>query len=564
MTAARSRRRTDSAVAASSRFATTIPSIMSSATASGSAAPQLDRDHRPVAHAPDRPGRARPTGRAAERGHLEPRLTALGREEPRHGRKSGRRHPLHPCTLPRGCDTALPEWPGLEDAPMRTTVRWRSPHDREIVRLALPAFGALIAEPLYLLADTAIVGHLGTRPLGGIAIAAIVLTATFGIFNFLAYTTTGDGGPPRRRGRRARRRGARDRRHLARGRPRAGPHGRRACSRSRSSPSVMGASDAVRPYAAEYLRISLLGAPFVLVALACAGYLRGAQDTRTTLLVAVGANVANLAIELVLVYGFDTGIAGSAWGTVVAQVGRGAGLRRDRARPGRGPARPASRRAPRASGPRRSSAASSWSAPGRCSRALLATTAVASRISDTALASHQIAFQIWAFLALDARRDRDRRAGARRPVPRRRRRPGRAHRGPPHARARRRRGDRDRRRSSPLTRPWLVVPFTTDTVGPGPRRAGPAGSSRSSSRWRRRCSCSTASSSARATPGTWRSRWWRPRSSTPGCSRSRSRPVPDCSGSGRRSRSGSACGGSGSFLRYRSDRWIVTGTVRTP
>src|SRR3954467_1505523 len=67
----------------------------------------------------------------------------------------------------------------------------RSPHDREILRLALPAFGALIAEPLYLLADTAIVGHLGTRQLGGIAIAAIVLTATFGIFNFLAYTTTG-------------------------------------------------------------------------------------------------------------------------------------------------------------------------------------------------------------------------------------------------------------------------------------------------------------------------------------------------------------------------------------
>ena len=67
----------------------------------------------------------------------------------------------------------------------------RRGHDREIVRLALPAFGALIAEPLYLLADTAIVGHLGTHQLGGIAIAAIVLTATFGIFNFLAYTTTG-------------------------------------------------------------------------------------------------------------------------------------------------------------------------------------------------------------------------------------------------------------------------------------------------------------------------------------------------------------------------------------
>ena len=46
-----------------------------------------------------------------------------------------------------------------------------SPHDREIVRLALPAFGALAAEPLYVLADTAIVGHLGTRPLGGLGVA---------------------------------------------------------------------------------------------------------------------------------------------------------------------------------------------------------------------------------------------------------------------------------------------------------------------------------------------------------------------------------------------------------
>src|SRR5947199_8300631 len=67
----------------------------------------------------------------------------------------------------------------------------RSPHDREIVRLALPAFGALAAEPLYILVDTAIVGHLGTNPLAGLAVAGTVLTATFAIFNFLAYSTTG-------------------------------------------------------------------------------------------------------------------------------------------------------------------------------------------------------------------------------------------------------------------------------------------------------------------------------------------------------------------------------------
>src|SRR3954468_5084406 len=69
--------------------------------------------------------------------------------------------------------------------------RWRSPYDREILRLAVPALGALIAEPLYVLADTAIVGHLGTRQLAGLAVSGVVLTAAFAIFNFLAYSTTG-------------------------------------------------------------------------------------------------------------------------------------------------------------------------------------------------------------------------------------------------------------------------------------------------------------------------------------------------------------------------------------
>src|ERR1043165_10238186 len=63
--------------------------------------------------------------------------------------------------------------------------------DREIVRLALPAFGALIAEPLYVLADTAVVGHLGTPQLGGLAVASSVLLTGYAVFIFLAYGTTG-------------------------------------------------------------------------------------------------------------------------------------------------------------------------------------------------------------------------------------------------------------------------------------------------------------------------------------------------------------------------------------
>ena len=280
----------------------------------------------------------------------------------------------------------------------RTGVVVRSPHDREIVRLALPAFGALIAEPLYLLADTAIVGHLGTRQLGGIAIAAIVLTAVFGIFNFLAYTTTGTV---------ARHIGAQNYRAAA-------EHGvdgiwlAAALGIALTAIGIaavplivraMGASHAVRPYATEYLRLSLLGAPFVLVALACAGYLRGVQDTRTTLYVAVGANVFNLILELIFVYALHAGISGSAWGTVCAQIA--AAIVFLIIVTGQATRANATLR-PRGKGVCAAAVVGSQLIvrTGSLLAALLVTTAVAARISNVALAAHQVAFQIWTFLAL--------------------------------------------------------------------------------------------------------------------------------------------------------------------
>jgi putative MATE family efflux protein len=161
----------------------------------------------------------------------------------------------------------------------------------------------------------------------------------------------------------------------------------------------MGASADVRPFALTYLRISLLGAPFVLVALAGAGYLRGMQDTKTTLVIAIAANTLNLGLELLLVYGTDWGIAGSAWGTVVAQVlAAGAFLvivRRSARRAQAG-------LKPRTQGVRQTAVVGSHLIvrTGSLLLALLLTTAVAARISDVAVAAHQIAFQIWTFLAL--------------------------------------------------------------------------------------------------------------------------------------------------------------------
>src|SRR5947207_14888294 len=74
--------------------------------------------------------------------------------------------------------------PPLPAAPMRHR------HDSEILRLAVPAFGALVAEPLFLLADSAIVGHLGTAQQAGLAVAGQALTTIVGICIFLAYGTT--------------------------------------------------------------------------------------------------------------------------------------------------------------------------------------------------------------------------------------------------------------------------------------------------------------------------------------------------------------------------------------
>ena len=64
------------------------------------------------------------------------------------------------------------------------------PTDREILALAIPALGALIAEPLYVLGDTAIIGHLGTVPLAGLALSGLLLSEVFGFCTFLEYGTT--------------------------------------------------------------------------------------------------------------------------------------------------------------------------------------------------------------------------------------------------------------------------------------------------------------------------------------------------------------------------------------
>ncbi|MDX3226996.1 MATE family efflux transporter [Streptomyces sp. ME19-01-6] len=191
-------------------------------------------------------------------------------------------------------------------------------HDREIVALALPAFAALVAEPLFVMADSAVVGHLGTPQLAGLGVAAALLTTAVNIFVFLAYATTAAV---------ARRVGAGD----PAGALRQGLDGiwlalliggtviAVTLPTAPDLVGLFGASGTATPHAVTYLRISALGIPAMLVVLAATGVLRGLQDTRTPLYVAIGGFTANAALNAALVYGAGLGIAGSAWGTVIAQ-----------------------------------------------------------------------------------------------------------------------------------------------------------------------------------------------------------------------------------------------------
>ncbi|MFF8191467.1 MATE family efflux transporter [Streptomyces bobili] len=278
----------------------------------------------------------------------------------------------------------------------------RRQHDREIVALAVPAFGALVAEPLFVLADSAIVGHLGTAQLAGLGVASALLTTAVSIFVFLAYATTAAV---------ARRVGAGDLPAAIR----QGMDGiwlalllgaaviALVLPTAPSLVALFGASETAAPYAITYLRISALGIPAMLVVLAATGVLRGLQDTRTPLYVAIGGFVANALLNVGLVYGADLGIAGSAWGTVIAQCGMAAvylvvvirGARRHGA--SLRPDTVGIRASARAGVPLLVRTLS-------LRAVLMIATAVAARLGDADIAAHQIVLSLWSLLAfaLDA------------------------------------------------------------------------------------------------------------------------------------------------------------------
>ncbi|SDM31780.1 MATE family efflux transporter [Actinomyces ruminicola] len=274
--------------------------------------------------------------------------------------------------------------------------------NRQILSLAVPALGALVAEPLFVLIDSAMVGHLGAGSLAGLSLASTLLTTLVGLFVFLAYATTATT---------ARRFGAGDRV----GGLQAGIDGAwlaallglaAAVLLAGGAPwavRVMGADGAVADAAIAYLWASAAGLPGMLVVYAATGTLRGLLDTRTPFVVAAVGAVANVALNATLLYGVGMGIAGSGLGTAIAQTGMAVAL----LRPVVGAARAADvPLSPRAAGLRASLGAGAPLLVRTLSlrAAILATVWAATALGATALAAHQVVSALWNFtaFALDA------------------------------------------------------------------------------------------------------------------------------------------------------------------
>ena len=286
--------------------------------------------------------------------------------------------------------------------PAPATAAPRKGQSREILRLAVPAFGALVAEPLFLLADSAVIGHLGVAQLAGVGLASAVLHTAVGLMVFLAYSTTpavaraiGDGQLGKA---------------LA-----AGRDGvwlalllgvlLAVAGFLAADPLIglLGAEGEVRAFAVDYLRWSMPGLVAMLLIFAGTGLLRGLQDTRTPLLVATAGFTLNIILNLWLVYGLGWSVAGSAAGTSVAQWAMAgvylAIVRRNALRNGVG-------LLPSWRGIRSMARVGSWLMLRTLTLriAILATVLVATAQGTANLAAHQLAMTIFSFLAfaLDA------------------------------------------------------------------------------------------------------------------------------------------------------------------
>lgn len=273
---------------------------------------------------------------------------------------------------------------------------------RGVLSLAIPALGALVIEPLLLLIDSAMVGHLGAVPLAALSLAGTILSTLVGIFVFLAYSTT-----------------ALTARALGAGKPEQGIRGGIEAMwlgggiglvvgglLFAAAPwlvSLFGPEADVGAAAVTYLRAGAFGTVGMLVILAAVGTLRGLLDMRTPLYVTAAGAFLNVSLNFLLIYGLGLGILGAGIGLSVTQTAMAVAVSAKVA--------VAAKRRSLPLGPSPSGvlAAAREGSPLLVRTlslrlALLATVAVATRAGTYALAGHQVVNSIWtlAAFALDA------------------------------------------------------------------------------------------------------------------------------------------------------------------
>ncbi|MFB6247074.1 MAG: MATE family efflux transporter [Salinibacter sp.] len=272
--------------------------------------------------------------------------------------------------------------------------------DREILRLAVPALAGLAADPLVSLIDTAFVGQLGRVPLAALGVNTSIFSMTFVVFNFLAYGTTprvgravGDG----------------DRAEAGRAVVRAltlavlSGTGALVALQLLAGPilRLMGAGPELMGPALAYLRIRALAGPALLLIMASHGAFRGYQDTRTPMVVTIGFNVVNASLDPLFIFGFDWGLAGAAAATALAQwvgalvfLGLLLGTRREPL------GVPLAWPSLRSLVPFLKVGRDLLLRTGSLVGTMTLATAVAARVGTAAVAAHQVAHQLWLFLAL--------------------------------------------------------------------------------------------------------------------------------------------------------------------
>ncbi len=279
-----------------------------------------------------------------------------------------------------------------------------NPTSRTILRLSLSALVVLVAEPLYLMLDLAVVGRLGGLDLAALGVGVLVLSVVSTQLTFLSYGTTARSAQKFGRGDRA---GA-----VAEGVQASwialGVGAVIVVVVGVCAPWILAALTGGGEVAAEattWLRIAVWGVPLILLSMAGNGWMRGVQDTRRPIIyVVVGLGVSAVLCP-VLVHGLlgapTLGLEGSAVSNVVGQSIAGmlfaVRVWRDSAQhPAAGGSRP------------------QWPiirgqlVLGRdlIVRSLsfqicfLSAAAVASRFGVAAVASHQLVLQLWNFVAL--------------------------------------------------------------------------------------------------------------------------------------------------------------------